>query len=95
MTDKVSNKCAGELRNDQMNREALSGKSQTIGSVSDFEMSPELKELLDNTPILADEDVAELGEANRKLGLPWWKRLFETLKQNKEISRRPKTHESS
>lgn len=52
------------------------------GSVSDFEMSPELKELLDNTPVLTDEDIAELGEANRKLGLPWWKRLLETLKQN-------------
>ena len=52
------------------------------GSVSDFDMSPELKELLENTPILTDEDISELTEANRKLGLTWWQRLLEILKQN-------------
>jgi len=56
--------------------------SESAGCVSDFEMSPELKELLDNTPTLTDEDVLELGEAIRKLGLPWWKRILEALKQN-------------
>ena len=31
MTEKLSNKCAGELRNDKINRFDFSGKSQTAG----------------------------------------------------------------
>lgn len=40
------------------------------------EFSPELNDLLANTPTLTDEDIEELGDAIRWLDLPWWKRLF-------------------
>jgi hypothetical protein len=55
---------------------ALSRTPESAGSVSNDENSPELKELLANTPILTDKDIKELAETNRWLNLPWWKRLF-------------------
>ena len=44
----------------------VSRKSRLTGSVSDFEISPELKDMLENTKTLTTEEVEELGDAVRK-----------------------------
>ena len=56
--------------------EPLPVRPESAGWVYLDELSPELNELLANTPTLTDEDLEELAEANRRLGIPWWKRLF-------------------
>ena len=69
---------------DDVSGEPLPVRPESAGWVYLDELSPELNELLANTPTLTDADIEELAEANRWLGIPWWKRLF--TKPNKMVS---------